>query len=203
MDYMVKVEGGGSASLIRSARTALRVIALATLAAAVTACGGGGGGGGGDGNNPPETGSLRVTVRDTFGASVQGASVQATVGSSTRSGTTDAGGVVLLNSVAVGSASVAVSRATFVSQTVSASITASQTTELAVELVRATSAAGGSLATRDPGGPPCHWRRRSDLDLPDRAGGRGQRLPGDRDPHRARTSLFVPAKIWPPIERTA
>jgi hypothetical protein len=151
MDYMVKVEGGGSASLIRSARMALRVVALATLAAAVTACGGGGGGG--DGGNT-ETGSLRVTVTDTFGASVQDASVQATVGSSTRSGMTDAGGVVLLNSVAVGSASVVVSRATFVSQTVSASINASQTTELAVELVRQTSAAGGSLATRDPAGGP-------------------------------------------------
>ncbi len=77
MDYMVKVEGGGSASLIRSARTALRVIALATLAAAVTACGGGGGGGDDGGGDAEETADSpsRVTVRDTFGASVQGASV--------------------------------------------------------------------------------------------------------------------------------
>ena len=58
---------------------------------------------------------------------------------------------MLLSGVNVGTASVAVSRSTFVSQTVSATITADQTTELTVELVRATSAAGGSLTSRGAG----------------------------------------------------
>ena len=75
----------------------------------------------------------------------------ATVGSASRSGSTDAAGVVLLSGVNVGTASVAVSKATFVSQTVSATITANQTTDLAVELVRATQAAGGSLTSRGAG----------------------------------------------------
>jgi hypothetical protein len=57
--------------------------------------------------------------------------------------------VVTLTGVAVGAASVDVSRSTFTSQNdVPATITENQTTELAVELVRATSAAGGSLSSR-------------------------------------------------------
>jgi hypothetical protein len=131
-----------------SARATLRVMMCIVLASAVTACGGGGGGGGGGNPPPPETGSLRVTVNDTFGTSVADADVQATVGSSSKSGTTDAAGVTLLSGVAVGSGNVVVSRATFVSKTVAATITANQTTELVVELDRATSAAGGSLASR-------------------------------------------------------
>ncbi|HLB83375.1 MAG TPA: carboxypeptidase regulatory-like domain-containing protein, partial [Steroidobacteraceae bacterium] len=77
-----------------------------------------------------------MTVTDTSGVSVNDADVQATVGSASKSGSTDAAGVVLLSGVNVGTASVAVSRSTFVSQTVSATITADQTTDLAVQLVR-------------------------------------------------------------------
>jgi hypothetical protein len=110
-------------------------------------------------------GSLRVTVTDTSGVSVNDADVQATVGSASKSGSTDAAGVVLLSGVNVGTASVAVSRSTFVSQTVSATITADQTTDLAVQLVRATSAAGGSLATRNPTGAPVPGDKRSDDDI--------------------------------------
>ena len=156
MDRIVSVEGHGPMSSLRVASRGLRLIALAALVAALTACGGGGGGGDDGGGNPPppETGSLRVTVTDTSGASVEDADVDATVGSASRSGSTDAAGVVLLSGVNVGAASVAVSRSTFVSQTVSATITANQTTELAVQLVRATSAAGGSLTTRNPAGGP-------------------------------------------------
>ena len=150
MDRIVSVEGHGPMSSLRVASRGLRLIALAALVAALTACGGGGGGGDDGGNPPPTpTGTLRVTVTDTFGAAVQDATVQATVGAASRSGSTAADGVVTLTGVAVGAASVDVSRSTFVSQNdVPATITENQTTELAVQLVRATSAAGGSLTSR-------------------------------------------------------
>ena len=152
MGNRVSVEGCGRMSSLSVASRSLRLIALAALAAVVTACGGGGGGGDGGGNPPPpDTGSLRVTVTDTSGVSVNDADVRATVGSASKSGSTDAAGVVLLSGVNVGTASVEVSRSTFVSQTVSATITADQTTDLAVQLVRATSAAGGSLTSRGAG----------------------------------------------------
>jgi hypothetical protein len=150
MDGSLSLQGRSS-----GVASKLRLIAVAALAAGLTACGGGGGGDDGGGGNPPTpTGTLRVTVTDTFDAPVASASVQATVGSATRSGTTAADGVVTITNVPTGSASVAVSRTTFVSQTVPATITENQTTELAVELVRATSAAGGSLTTRNPTGAP-------------------------------------------------
>jgi hypothetical protein len=117
MDSIVSVEGHGPMSSLRVASRGLRLIALAALVAALTACGGGGGGGDDGGNPPPTpTGTLRVTVTDTFGAAVQDATVQATVGAASKSGTTAADGVVTLTGVAVGAASVAVSRATFISQ---------------------------------------------------------------------------------------
>jgi len=141
------VEGRRSISRINLAIRRLRLLAIATLAATVTACGGGGGGGGG-GNNP-ETGSLEVTVVDTIGTLIADADVEATSGSSSDSGTTDANGVALLTNINVGTASVTVSRANFDTKTVtSPAITANATTQMTVTLDRATSAAGGSLASR-------------------------------------------------------
>lgn len=155
MDNMVRVEGRASALRLRSLQSALRMIAMTTVVLGLAACGGGGGGDGGGGNPPPApTGTLHVTVTDTFSTAVDGATVQATVGSTNRSGTTAADGTVTIANVPVGAASVAVSRSTFISQTVSATITENQTTDLAVALVRATSAAGGSLTSRDPAGTP-------------------------------------------------
>lgn len=154
MDSMVKVEGHEFFPGTLAPRTLLRLFAFSILATVMTACGGGGGGGDDGGNPPAPTGTLRVTVTDTFGVAVASATVEATVGSASRSGSTGADGVATLSGVAVGSANVAVSRATFVSQTVPATITENQTTDIAVELVRATSAAGGSLTSRDPLGAP-------------------------------------------------
>jgi len=125
---------------------------LLTSLAVLSGCGGGGGGGGG-GTSPPAPSGLRVTVSDTYGVAVAAATVQATVGASVVTGTTGADGVALLVFSGVsGPASVSVSRASFVSQTVAATVTANQVNDLPVTLVRATSAAGGSLTSR--GLPP-------------------------------------------------
>jgi hypothetical protein len=117
---------------------------LLTSLTMLSGCGGGGGG-----SSPPPSGVLSVTVSDTYGV-VAGATVLATIGTTSLTGTTDAQGVaLLLFREAVGAANVTVSRPTFVSQNVvSAPITANQVTPLTVTLVRATSAAGGSLTSR-------------------------------------------------------
>jgi hypothetical protein len=132
----------------RSLRALARGLAVGLLGFGLAACGGGGGGGGDDNNPPPATGSLSVTVSDTFGVRVSGATVRATVGTSTRTGTTDAQGVALVTNVVAGAASVEVSRSTFLTRTVPATVTANQTTNLSVTLDRSTSAAGGSLTSR-------------------------------------------------------
>ncbi len=128
-----------------------RLLAIGALCLGLVSCGGGGGGG--DTAAPEPLGVLRVTVSDTFGAVVAGATVEATDGTSGTTATTDAQGVALLPfRHAFGSASVTVSRQTFVSRTVAATVTASQVTELPVTLDRATAPAGGSLTSR--GAPP-------------------------------------------------
>jgi hypothetical protein len=97
---------------------------------------------------------LRVTVSDSYGAKVVGATVEATVGTSSATATSDAEGTALLVFRGLeGSASVTVSRSSFVDRTVAATITANHLTELSVTLDRATSAAGGSLTSRS-GTPP-------------------------------------------------
>ncbi len=122
---------------------------------AIAACGGGGGGGGAAAGangsvaatvNPGVSiGLLKVIVKDIFGAAVPGASV--TGPRSTVS--TDAQGVALLNvDPAGGNVNVKVSRDTFSDQAVAASLAPGVGNELVVTLVRLTSAAGGSLATR-------------------------------------------------------
>ncbi len=121
---------------------------IGALCLGLAACGGGGGGSDAGVSATP-SGALRVTVSDAYGAEVADATVQATVGTAGATATTDAQGVaLLLVSGAVGSASVSVSRDTFVPQTVTATIADGQLTDLKVTLERATSAAGGSLTSR-------------------------------------------------------
>lgn len=123
-----------------------RSLAIAALSLGLSACGGGGGSGE---STLPTPSGLRVTVSDSYGAKVAGATVEATVGTSSAAATSDAEGTALLVFRGLeGSASVTVSRSSFVDRTVAATITANQLTELSVTLDRATSAAGGSLTSR-------------------------------------------------------
>jgi hypothetical protein len=129
-------------NFLRSA--ALLLTSLAILAG----CGGGGGDGDSD-SITTSTSGLSVTVSDTYGAKVAGATVEATVGASTRTGTTNDQGVALLVFRGIaGPASGSVSRDTFISKPIAVALTTNQLTELAVTLDRATSAAGGSLTSR-------------------------------------------------------
>ena len=133
--------------LLRSAAVLLTSLSI------LSGCGGGGGGGGGGDDTLPDPSALRVMVSDTYGIAVADATVEATVGTTVVTGTTDAQGIALiLFSGTSGSASVAVSRSTFVSRTVDATVTANVVADLPVTLDRATSAAGGSLTSR--GAPP-------------------------------------------------
>jgi len=129
-----------------------RSLAIAALFLGLTACGGDGDGSGE--STLPTPSGLRVTVSDSYGAKVAGATVEATIGTSSATATSDAEGTALLVFRGLeGSASVTVSRSSFVDRTVAATITANQLTELSVTLDRATSAAGGSLTSRS-GTPP-------------------------------------------------
>jgi hypothetical protein len=145
-------------TLLRSAATPRppgwsRSLAIATLFLGLTACGGGDDGGSVESTLPTPSG-LRVTISDSYGSKVAGATVEATIGTTSASATSDAEGTALLIFRGLeGNASVTVSRSTFVDKTVAATITANQLTELSVTLDRATSAAGGSLTSRS-GKPP-------------------------------------------------
>lgn len=131
-------------------------IRAATLALAVcwglAACGGSGSGAAGVSssvaavsNSGVSIGLLKVIVKDTFGTAVPGASVTGTRGAVS----TDAQGVALLNvDPAGGNIHVTVTRDTFVGQVIAATLTAGIGNELVVTMVRLTSAAGGSLASR-------------------------------------------------------
>ncbi len=117
-------------------------VAAAWLSLLLAACGGGGGGGA---EVPAAPGVVRVTVNDTFGATVAGAKVQGPRSQST----TDAQGVALVLTDAPDStAQVTVTRTSFVDQSVAATSATGRVNELKVTLDRATSAAGGSLASR-------------------------------------------------------
>ena len=130
----------------------LRAWLLIGMTSALVACGGGGGGGGDD-NSPPDTGTLQATVVDEFNAPVAGATVEATINATTRSGTTDDAGVATVTNIGVGSASVQVSLESFETETVTATITANQTTNINVTLTRNRQAAGGVLTTSVVGTP--------------------------------------------------
>ena len=98
-------------------------------------------------------GNVRVTVQDANGVAVSGASVVATVGGVSKSGTTDASGAVLLTDVVAGTGTVQISRDTYVPKTLPVTVTSGLTTDLGiVKLDRVTTATGGVLTTRVPAG---------------------------------------------------
>jgi len=133
-------------NLLRSA--ALLLTSLAILAG----CGGGGSGSGESTLAAPA--AIKLTVIDTYGVAVAGAAVEATIGTSSSTATTDTEGVALvLFSGISGNASVTTTRATFVPKNFSTVVTANQVADLSVTLDRATSAAGGSLTSRSGGFP--------------------------------------------------
>jgi hypothetical protein len=117
-------------------RWALPVALLVSIGLA--ACGGGGG------DAPVSAGVLKVTVSDAFGTSVAGASVKGPFSTLQ----TDAQGVaLLLVDGAASDATVTISDPSFVAQSVVAPLSGG-TGQIVITLVRATSAAGGSLASR-------------------------------------------------------
>jgi hypothetical protein len=121
------------------------------LCLGLAACGGGGGGGGAD--TTPALGVLKVTVNDTFGAAVSGATVQGPRGSAT----TDSQGVaLLLVDPSDTTAGVSISQTSFVDKSISLPLVTGQVSEAAVTLVRATSPAGGSLTSRSGVLPTAH-----------------------------------------------
>lgn len=127
---------------------ASRLLAIGALCLGLIGCGGGGSDGDA-GSITTSTSGLGVTVSDSYGAKVAGATVEATVGASTVTATTNDQGVALLVFRGIaGDASGTVSRETFISKAIAASLTTNQLTEIAVMLDRATSPAGGSLTAR-------------------------------------------------------
>lgn len=106
----------------------------------------------------PPTGELEVTVTEEFSTAVPSALVSATVGTATKSATTNSAGVALLTDVPTGSASVSVSRQGFATATASTTITANQKQTLAVTLQRIRKASGGVLTTQVIGAPTDNGR---------------------------------------------
>jgi hypothetical protein len=122
---------------------------LLMLSFTLAGCSGGGGGSGsGSGSGGGTSGAsdvLRVTVTDAFGSAVPGARIAGPQTSSI----TDAGGVgLLLVDGGKGTVDLAISRETFLDKSTTAPVKAGQVNEIAVTLDRATSAAGGSVASR-------------------------------------------------------
>lgn len=122
--------------------------AVLGLCVALAACSGGTAGDGDSGGQRP--GVLSVTVSDTFGAPVAGASVTVTLGGVTSApAATSSNGVALLTlSGPSGTAEIAVARESFVDEVVSTPVTSDAFNEVAVTLERETAPAGGFLATR-------------------------------------------------------
>lgn len=117
----------------------------AALAVVIDLAACGGGGGGADGGATLSGGMLKVVVSDAFGTSVEGASIKGPLSTLQ----TDAKGVALLlvNGAATGT-TIAVSGPNFEGQSTDVPLTPHQNNEIAITLVRATSAAGGSLTSR-------------------------------------------------------
>lgn len=127
-------------------------LVAAALCLALAACGGDGGGSGGGngigGDGGFDIGKLavvKVTVNDTFGAPIAGAAIEGAA----KTELTDAKGaaLVVLGKAGV-SATLKVSRESFVDQSIAATATLGQVNEFTVVLVRRTSPAGASLGTR-------------------------------------------------------
>jgi hypothetical protein len=107
----------------------------------LAACGGGGGGDPG----PAPLGVVKLAVKDSFGAPVANVSVQGPRGQVR----TDAEGMALVAlDSPTASATLSLSRDSFVQSTVAVSGSASEVKETAVTLERSTAPAGGSLSSR-------------------------------------------------------
>jgi hypothetical protein len=134
--------GLAAVAIARQAKAVTRLFAIAGLGMALAACGGGGGssdGGGGGGSSA--RGNVTVTVND--GTSpVSGASVSASSGGETKTGTTAADGTVTLSNLPTGTASVSASKTNYDNGTRSVTIAANATATVTVSLVRET----GSIA---------------------------------------------------------
>jgi hypothetical protein len=127
--------------------------AVLVLCLGLAACGGGGSGGGAGVDTPPALGALKVTVSDSFGAAVSGATVQGPRGTAS----TDSQGVaLLLVNPSDTTAGVSISRQSFVDKSISVSLMTGQLSEVTVTLVRTTSAAGGSMTSRSGVLPTVH-----------------------------------------------
>ncbi len=99
----------------------------------------------------PQTGTLKVTVKDSNNLPVPGAAVSAAMPGGTVSGTTDSAGVATVVNVPIGTGTVTVSRESFVTKAVpGVVINADAETPLAVTLERIRKAVGGVLTTSDP-----------------------------------------------------
>ena len=129
-------------------------LVAAALCLGISACGGDGGGSGdrngsgGDGGGGFDIAKLavvKVTVNDTFGAPIAGAAIEG----SAKTGLTDARGaaLVVLDQAGV-SATLKVSRESFIDQSIAATATLGKINEFTVVLVRRTAPAGASLGTR-------------------------------------------------------
>lgn len=121
-------------------------IVTATVCAGLVACGGQGGGGETTGAAvaPPTAVVLKVTVKDAFDAPISGATVS---GSGTTA--TDAQGVAyLFVDPAATNVKVTASRTTFVDTSIAVPMSGTLVNTVALTMQRATSAAGGSLASR-------------------------------------------------------
>jgi hypothetical protein len=119
---------------------------LVALGLNVAACGGGGGRADGGGSpDPSQMGIVKVTVTDSFGSPVAGASVEGP----TRTTQTDASGATLVVLDAPDTKStLKVSRDGFVYGTVDSTAALGRVNEVVVVLDRVTSPAGASLGTR-------------------------------------------------------
>ena len=81
-------------------------------------------------------GGLAVTVRDDLNALVANATVSATVGGTTKQATTDASGVATIGDLPLGSATIDVSKASYIGTTVTANVLTGQTTTVNAKIQR-------------------------------------------------------------------
>jgi hypothetical protein len=127
-------------------RKAAEAALLGLSVLALSSCGGSGGGQAAA--DPPSF--VQVTVVDGFGAPVSGAVVQGPLGTTS---TSTQGVTLVLTSAPGATASVVVSRDTFVDRSTTVTSAPGQVAEVRITLDRQTRAAGGSLTTRSASTP--------------------------------------------------
>jgi hypothetical protein len=133
--------GLAAVAIARQAKAVTRLFAIAGLGMALAACGGGGGSSDGGGGGSSARGNVTVTVNDGTNP-VSGASVSASSGGETKTGTTAADGTVTLSNLPTGTASVSASKTNYDNGTRSVTIAANATATVTVSLARET----GSIA---------------------------------------------------------